>query len=79
MEAIALHDPLAVMVALDPSLVSGEETYVEVETRGEHTLGQTVADLRATREAREPPTLVCLDVDVARARSLFFETLRLSH
>ena len=40
----------AVAVALDPSLVTIVETEVVVETRGEHTLGQTVG-----RPAPPPP------------------------
>ena len=46
---MALHDPLAVAVALDPSLVTTVETEVVIETRGQYTLGQTVADLRGRK------------------------------
>jgi purine nucleosidase len=76
---MALHDPLAVSVAVDPSLVTTVEAHVVVETRGEHTMGQTVADLRARARphASAEATQVCLDVDVARARALFFEALGL--
>jgi inosine-uridine nucleoside N-ribohydrolase len=79
LDAIALHDPLAVAVALDPSLVTSVETEVAIETRGEHTLGQTVVDLRSRRtpDPDSTPTRVCLEVDVARARALFFSTLGL--
>jgi purine nucleosidase len=41
-----IHDPLVVAAALDPSLVSAEALYVDVETRGELTTGMTVADRR---------------------------------
>jgi len=79
LEAIALHDPLAVLVALDPRLVTVTETEVVVETQGEHTLGQTVVDFRGRRVAAEAGlTRVCVDVDVGRARRAFFEALRLS-
>jgi purine nucleosidase len=74
--AIALHDPLAVLVALDPSLVSVEKTSVVVETQGEHTEGQTVVDLRTYRRT-EGRTCVCLDVDAQRARGLFWASLGL--
>jgi purine nucleosidase len=77
LDGIALHDPLAVAVALDPSLVSVVETDVVVETQGEHTSGQTVVDLRS-RRSHEAPKRVCLDVDVERSRRLFFDALRLS-
>ena len=46
--AIVMHDPLAVAVALDPSLVRTQAVPVEVETRGELTRGQTLADFRGT-------------------------------
>jgi purine nucleosidase len=41
-----IHDPLAVAAALDRSLVTTEALFVDVETRGELTTGQTVADRR---------------------------------
>jgi purine nucleosidase len=75
-EAIFLHDPLAVQVAVAPDLVRSIDRQVLVETRGEHTLGQTVVDLRPHAVAY-PATNVCLDVDVPRARSLFLRTLGL--
>ena len=44
--SLALHDPMAVAVAIDPSLVTRKKYFVEVETRGESTRGQTIADRR---------------------------------
>jgi purine nucleosidase len=44
--SLALHDPMAVAVAIDPSLVTRKKYFVEVETRGEYTRGQTIADRR---------------------------------
>ncbi len=41
-----IHDPLAVAAALDPTLVTTEALFVDVETRGELTTGMTVADRR---------------------------------
>jgi len=79
-EAIALHDPLAVAVALEPDLATMVETEAVVETRGEHTRGQTVVDLRSHRQTSMlpgPTRRVCVDVDVARAREFFFTTLGL--
>jgi inosine-uridine nucleoside N-ribohydrolase len=75
-DAMSLHDPLAVAVAFDPSLVTSVQRQVLVETRGEHTLGQTVVDLRPGAGAF-PPTRVCLDVDAERAKALFLEILGL--
>lgn len=41
-----MYDPLAVGVAIDASLVSASAMQVEVETRGEFTRGETVANRR---------------------------------
>jgi purine nucleosidase len=43
-EGCFLHDPLAVMAAIDPSLVTTQTCHVEVELAGRHTRGETVAD-----------------------------------
>jgi purine nucleosidase len=72
---MALHDPLAVAVALQPDLVTTTQADVEVETTGTHTLGQTVVDLRPSAPPPVRNTHVCTDVDVARFRKLFFDTL----
>ncbi|HLZ27294.1 MAG TPA: nucleoside hydrolase [Chloroflexota bacterium] len=76
--AVALHDPLAVAVAIQPELVTTIERAVQVETRGDYTLGQTVVDFRAHAPAAPPTqTRVALEVDVARFRALFDRTLGL--
>jgi inosine-uridine nucleoside N-ribohydrolase len=63
--ALVMHDPLAVAVALDPSLVETQAVPVDVETRGELTRGQTVADFRGG-----PGRLgVALRVDAPRFRA----------
>ena len=62
--ALVMHDPLAVAVALDPSLVTTKALPVDVETRGELTRGQTLADFRGT-----PGRIgVALEVDAQRFR-----------
>ena len=58
-----LHDPLAVAVAEDASLVTTEAMQVDVELAGELTRGQVVADRRATGKTR-PNAAVCMAVDV---------------
>jgi purine nucleosidase len=75
LESMALHDPLAVGVALDPTLVQTMSGPVRVETRGEYTRGQTVFDLRS--RAPRPPsnTRVCMQVDAERFRRMFFSAL----
>jgi len=42
----ALHDPMAVTVKVKPSFFRFETYHAQVETKGEHTLGMTVADRR---------------------------------
>ena len=45
-----MYDPLAVGVALDPTLVKAPAMRVEVETRGDFTRGETVANRRGAIE-----------------------------
>ena len=60
-----MHDPLAVAVALDPTLVRLRMAPVDVETRGELTRGLTLADFRG-----ETGRLgVAMEVDSARFRA----------
>jgi len=69
-DGMFLHDPLAVGVALDPSLVRQEPLAVTVETQGTFTAGMAVADLR--RRCRAVPTAnVCVEVEADRFLRLF--------
>jgi purine nucleosidase len=43
-EGTPMHDPLAVGAAIDRSLITTQDMRVEVETRGEFTRGETVAN-----------------------------------
>jgi purine nucleosidase len=64
-DGMFLHDPLAVGVVADPSLVRVQSMAVAVERRGELTSGMAVADLR--RRSRATPTAsVCVEVEAAR-------------
>lgn len=65
-----LHDPLAVGVAFDRSLVKIEPKLINVETRGEFTRGFTV-----TRNSDSPNAEVCLDVEAERFVNLFMERI----
>jgi purine nucleosidase len=76
-DTMALHDPLAVGVAIRPELVTTSWRDVAVETEGELTLGQTIVDLRPSAPPPERRTRVCERVDAARFKKLFFETLGL--
>lgn len=46
----AMYDPLAVGTVIDPTLVTLEEMHVDVETRGEFTRGETVANRMGSNE-----------------------------
>jgi inosine-uridine nucleoside N-ribohydrolase len=40
----AMYDPLAIGVAIDRSIVQTQSLHVDVETRGDYTRGETVAN-----------------------------------
>jgi purine nucleosidase len=65
-----LHDPLALMVALQPDLVTYREMNVRVEHKGEFTAGMVVADLRSQPSVGRP-IQVAVDVDAERAVGTF--------
>jgi purine nucleosidase/pyrimidine-specific ribonucleoside hydrolase len=75
---MAMHDPLAVGVAIDASLVRTLPLAVQVETRGEYTTGMTVADRRPLRpDLKAPPNAqVALEVDGDRFLELFLQRIQ---
>jgi purine nucleosidase len=81
-----MYDPLAVGVAIDSALVTAPAMHVDVETRGEFTRGETVANRRGYVERNvlhgdryviegadkvEPNAKVCTDVQAERFLQLF--------
>ena len=69
-EGASMHDPLALAIAIDPSLATLQTTRVEVETDGTWTRGATVTDLRGIRRSPWPTgwmpednARVAIDVD----------------
>lgn len=75
--AIPLHDPLAVGVVIDPSLVIRRPFHVEMETGEGPAHGMTIADRRQIKdEWKQPPNLqVCTEVDAGRFIALFLERI----
>lgn len=86
-----MYDPLAVGVALDATLVKAPPMHVDVETRGEFTRGETVANRRGAIERNvlhgdryviegvdriEPNAKVCVDVEADRFLQLFVSRIR---
>lgn len=65
-----LHDPLALMAALQPDLLTCRQMKVRVEHQGEFTSGMVVADLRAQPKIGEFIE-VAVDVDAQRAVGVF--------
>jgi len=82
LDGAVMHDPLALAIAIDPSLARLEPTRVEVETDGRWTSGATVADLGRIRHSPWPTgwepgdnARVALDVEAARFLDLLVERL----
>lgn len=44
-----LHDPLAIMAITDPDIMEFEDLFVDVETAGHISAGQTIADYRSNK------------------------------
>ena len=86
-----MYDPLAVGVAIDATLVKAPAMHVDVETRGEFTRGETVANRHGYIERNvlhgdhyviegvdkvEPNAKVCVEVDAERFLELFVSRIR---
>ena len=86
-----MYDPLAVGVAIDATLVKAPPMHVDVETRGEFTRGETVANRHGTVERNvlhgdryiiegldkvEPNAKVCVEVDADRFLQMFVSRIR---
>jgi purine nucleosidase len=86
-----MYDPLAVGVAIDATLVKAPEMHVDVETRGDFTRGETVANRRGAVERNvlhgdhyvieavdkvTPNAKVCVEVDADRFLQLFVSRIK---
>jgi purine nucleosidase len=89
--ATPMYDPLAVGVAIDATLVTAPAMHVDVETHGEFTRGETVANRRGEVERNvlhgdryviegldkvEPNAKVCIDVQADRFLQLFVSRIQ---
>ena len=68
-----VHDALCIAYLVDPTVVTGQPAHVEVETRGDLTIGRTVID-RHGRFGREPNAFVAFDADAPKFVSMLLET-----
>jgi purine nucleosidase len=81
-DGAAMHDPLAVAAAIDPSLCGWTDTRVQVESDGRWTRGETVTDLKDLRRSpwSDWPEMenarIALEVDAASATERIIERLR---
>ena len=71
--AAPVHDALAVASLVDPSVISTHHLHVDVETKGELTVGETVIDTNF-RSRREPNIDVALDADERKFVAMLLET-----
>jgi purine nucleosidase len=87
----AMYDPLAVATVIDPSLVTLKEMHVDVETKGEFTRGETVANRMGSNENNvlhgdhyeiegvielKPNARVCVASDASRFLELFTSRIK---
>ncbi len=71
-DGIYVHDSSAIAYALDPSIFRAEPVYVDVCVSTSRLNGKTTPDWRG--QWNEPPNVqVCLEVDDARLRDLYWE------
>jgi len=71
--AAPVHDALAVAAIIDPSVITTRFLHVDVETRGELTVGETVVDTNF-RSRRDPNVHVALDADEPKFVAMLLET-----
>lgn len=71
----ALHDPLALALIIDPTLVTTRPAHIGVDLSGTYTFGATVADYWNER-GLPPNAQVCKEVDSDRFFELLYSLLR---
>lgn len=74
-EGVEVYDACAVAAVIDPAVVVTESMHVDVETRGELTLGRTVCDTRR-RSRGQPNVAVGLELDRSRFLEILIACLR---
>ncbi|MED1576881.1 nucleoside hydrolase [Bacillus safensis] len=72
--ACAMHDPLAVSLAINKELVSTQAFHVEVETKSEFCDGQMICDFQHQWQ-KERNVQVCMDVDAEAFFDLLIKTM----
>lgn len=71
-----IHDTLAMLIATQRELmIKSEDIYVDVETRGEVTLGRTQADLRALSKSK-PNVVHPVEIDYLKTKEMLIGLLK---
>ena len=65
-----MHDPSALVACAAPNLFVTEDHHLRVICRGERS-GETVSDPNLSSE----PVKVCVDVDIAAVKKIFFKNV----
>jgi inosine-uridine nucleoside N-ribohydrolase len=73
-EGPPVHDPCALALVIDPSLVRCVDSFVAIETEGRWTRGATVVDLHG-RLGEAPNARVAMELDVPRFWDLVMEAI----
>lgn len=71
----AMHDPLALALVIDPTLVRTRPAHIGVDLSGSYTFGATVADFWGERGLKDN-ALIANEVDSDRFFTLMFDLLR---
>ncbi len=74
-EGMVMFDALAAAAVIDPSVLTGSEYFVDVETKGEFTSGKTLVD-KDNLLKRKPNAFVALGSDRERFFRMVEETVR---
>jgi inosine/uridine nucleosidase len=69
-----VHDPCALALVVDPTLVRCDELFVAIETEGRWTRGATVVDVHG-RFGRAPNARVAMELDVPRFWDLVIDAV----
>lgn len=71
----AMHDPLALALVIDPTLVKTRPAHIGVDLSGSYTFGATVADYWGERGEKDNAR-IAYEVDAERFFKLMFDLLR---
>lgn len=70
-----LHDPCAVAWVIEPSIMTTKKLHVDIETKGEHTLGATVVDYYDVLK-KEKNVDVAFDIDRERFVEMLVQAMK---